>query len=143
MAKKRISKAIKEQVRNRANGICEYCLSQEKFASQSFSIDHVLPEIEGGKGILENLSLACQGCNNFKYTKTNAKDFNSGKMVRLFNPRNDKWLDHFKWNENFTVIIAVSPIGRVTIDALNLNRESLLNQRSLYRAFGIHPPDII
>ena len=81
MAKGKISKFDKSKVRLRANGLCEYCMSQEKYATHSFSIDHIIPESKGGTSGLENLCLACQGCNNYKYTKTHSIDQQSGERV--------------------------------------------------------------
>lgn len=60
--------------------------------------------------------------------------------VPLFNPRQDKWATHFRWNDRFTVIIGLTDVGRATVKALQLNRENLINQPIVYRAFGIHPP---
>jgi 5-methylcytosine-specific restriction endonuclease McrA len=63
---------VRQFVTDRALGCCEYCMSQEKYASQSFSIEHIFPVVLGGETDFENLSLACQGCNNFKFTKVSA-----------------------------------------------------------------------
>jgi hypothetical protein len=115
-------------------------MSQEKYSSQSFSLEHIFPKIFGGTDDLVNLALACQGCNNFKFIKIKLFDKITNTEVSLFNPRQDNWQDHFKWNSNFTVVIGLTPSGRVTVEALQLNRENLINQRIVYRAFGIHPP---
>ena len=131
---------LRQLVTERAYGCCEYCMSQEKYSSQSFSLEHILPKIFGGTDDLVNLALACQGCNNFKFIKIKLFDKITNTEVSLFNPRQDNWQDHFQWNSNFTVIIGLTPSGRVTVEALKLNRENLINQRIVYRAFGIHPP---
>lgn len=60
--------------------------------------------------------------------------------MKLFHPRLDKWTTHFKWNENYTVIISLTAKGKVTVQTLKLNRPYLINQRVVYRAYGIHPP---
>jgi hypothetical protein len=127
-------------VTTRAFGCCEYCMSQEKYASQSFSIEHIIPQILGGTSDFENLALACQGCNNFKYTKLTALDNETSNVVTLFNPRQHKWTEHLQWNNHFTVVIGITPIGRATVKALQLNRDNLINQRIVYRAYGVHPP---
>jgi hypothetical protein len=131
---------LRQLVTERAYGCCEYCMSQEKFSSQSFSLEHIFPKILGGVDDLVNLALACQGCNNFKFTKIKVFDKETNTDVLLFNPRQHKWYEHFKWNDNFTVVVALTPIGSVTIRELQLNRDNLINQRIVYRAFGIHPP---
>ena len=91
---------------------------------------------------MENLALACQGCNNHKYTKTEARDPISGALVPLFNPRLQLWSDHFVWSGDFMRILGTTPLGRATVEALRLNRSGLLNLRELLYAAGEHPlPD--
>ena len=135
-----VSPKIRKYVTTRALGCCEYCMSQEKYASQSFSIEHIFPAVLGGDDDVENLALACQGCNNFKFTKLQAIDNETDTHVPLFNPRKDRWVEHFEWNNHFTAIIGITPVGRATIKALQMNRDNLINQRIVYRAYGIHPP---
>jgi len=132
---------LRKRVNQRAKGCCEYCMSQEKFESSSFSIEHIVPKSKGGTNDFENLAFSCQGCNNFKFTKLTAVDPITKTIVPLFNPRKDNWTDHFEWNENFSVILGKTPIGRAMIIALKMNREFLINQRIVYRAYGIHPPE--
>jgi hypothetical protein len=40
-----INYEAKQNVYKRANGCCEYCLSQARYSTQSFSIDHIIPVI--------------------------------------------------------------------------------------------------
>jgi 5-methylcytosine-specific restriction endonuclease McrA len=74
MPDKRATAEQRQAVLERANGCCEYCKSQARFATQSFSIEHIIPHRASGPTSLDNLALACQGCNNHKYTKTEALD---------------------------------------------------------------------
>lgn len=67
MPEGRIGADLREQVSVRANSCCEYCRSQARYATQAFSIEHILPRVQGGATSLDNLALACQGCNNHKY----------------------------------------------------------------------------
>jgi HNH endonuclease len=138
--KNAIPAGIRRLVEERASGCCEYCLSQQAFATHRFSIDHVIPPHFGGSNELENLALACQGCNNYKYTHLWAQDPLTETYQRLYHPRIDLWAEHFQWNENFSVIIGITPIGRATVHALRLNRDSLIKQRIIYRFYGVHPP---
>lgn len=140
MPKKRIASKQRKIIIDRANGCCEYCRSQARFALYSFSIDHIIPLSKGGSSTLDNFALACQGCNNFKYNKTEALDPISNKMVTLYNPRQQLWYDHFGWNYDFTIIIGTSPTGRATVEALKLNRESLINLRRILYQLRKHPP---
>jgi len=83
----------RESVRYRAHGLCEYCRSQERFATQSFAVEHITPVQAGGSSDPDNLAFACQGCNNHKYTRIEAVDPVTAKVVALFHPRRDRWRD--------------------------------------------------
>ena len=125
---------------DRAGNCCEYCCSQANFATQSFSVEHILPISRDGETVLDNLALACPGCNGHKYNKTEAPDPTDGVLVPLFHPRQHSWSEHFGWNEDFTLMIGLSPIGRATVEALRLNREGVVNMRRVLFALGLHPP---
>lgn len=134
------SSKLREQVTKRAKGCCEYCMSQEKYSSSPFSIEHIIPSKKDGSNKMTNLALACQGCNNHKYIKLTGIDPKTQNIVKLFHPRKDEWNLHFEWNENYTVVIGKTPKGRASIVSLKLNRPFLINQRIVYRAYGVHPP---
>ena len=80
MAGKRIRGRQREAVVERARGCCEYCRSQERFATGPFSVEHIQPRDLGGTDALDNLALACQGCNNFKYNTIEAPDPETGDL---------------------------------------------------------------
>jgi len=140
MPESRVTAQQKKTVAERARGRCEYCASQARFAVQPFSVEHIIPKSQGGQTTLGNLALACQGCNNYKYTKTEGRDPVSGESVPLYHPRQQQWRDHFAWNDDFTLVIGLTPIGRATIEALQLNRDGLVNLRRILYAMGEHPP---
>ena len=139
MTTQRPSASDRDTVKHRARGCCEYCLSQEDFSPDSFSIEHVTPRKSGGTNDLDNLAFSCQGCNNRKFTATSACDPLTGEGVPLFHPRKDRWLDHFSWDEDFTQIIPLTPTGRATALRLELNRPGVVNLRRALRAIGEHP----
>jgi hypothetical protein len=128
------------EVRARARLTCEYCRGQERFGMQSFSLEHIQPVQTGGSDDLANLALACQGCNNHKYTRTQGRDPATGETVDLFHPRQDLWQDHFIWSNDFTRIVGLTPAGRATVEILKLNRPGLVNLRRVLYAAGEHPP---
>lgn len=107
---------------------------------QSFSAEHIVPRSQGGATALENLAFACQGCNNHKYNKTQGRDPVTEQLVSLFHPRQQRWGDHFTWNDDFTLVIGLTPTGRATVETLCLNREGLVNLRRILYAAGEHPP---
>ncbi len=137
----RPSVSIKKNVIERASGLCEYCKSPSDFSPQSFSIEHIYPISAGGQSNLDNLAYACQGCNNHKYTKTEGIDPLSNIEAALFHPRQDNWSTHFGWVEGGLKIIGLTKTGRTTVKELQLNRENLLNLRSLLLLADMHPPE--
>lgn len=139
MPEARFSRAVRRAVRARAAEICEYCRSQERFAAQAFSVEHIIPLEAGGGDAEDNLALACQGCNNHKYTKVAAIDPVTAELVSLFHPRCERWQSHFIWTHDFTMIVGLTPTGRATVDALRLNRSGLVNLRRVLVLAGEHP----
>lgn len=55
----------REEIGARDGGQCVYCAS-----TKTLVLDHVVPVIQGGKGVLENLVLACKSCNSGKAGRT-------------------------------------------------------------------------
>jgi hypothetical protein len=140
MSGEHIPAALKREVWDLARGICEYCRSQARFSMQPLSVEHVIPRSRNGPTSLENLAVACQGCNNHKYNRAHVHDPVSGALVPPFNPRTQVWLDHFAWNDDASLVLGLTPVGRATVDALRLNREGLINLRRVLFAAGEHPP---
>ena len=131
---------LRNSVKKRANGICEYCRIPEKFSPQPFCFEHIFPKAFGGKTSSENLAFACQGCNAFKATRIEFEDEITNQNVKLFNPRESIWSEYFTWNEDFTEIIGITAQGRATIKALKMNRLGLINLPRVLYATGWHPP---
>ncbi len=136
----RIPPAIRRFVHERAAGCCEYCRSQARFSTEPFVVEHIQPRVQGGATLLENLALACSGCNGHKGRKIEAIDPATGLWVGLFNPRRQQWNDHFSWSDDTTEVVGVSSCGRATLEALNLNRRQLINLRRVLHQAGEHPP---
>ncbi|MEM9887970.1 MAG: HNH endonuclease signature motif containing protein [Bacteroidota bacterium] len=134
------SKKVKAAVAERASHICEYCICPLLLSSSPFSVEHIIPLAKNGSDDIDNLALACQGCNNFKYALTEAIDSITGEYAPLYNPRKDKWNEHFTWSDDFIELLGISPIGRATISKLKLNREGVKNQRKLLKIWNLHPP---
>jgi len=65
-----VPRKLKQTVGERANGCCEYCMSQAKFAVQPFAIEHIRPRCHGGKTMLNNLALACQAATIINITSS-------------------------------------------------------------------------
>lgn len=140
MANSSFTAAQRREIRQRARRCCEYCVSQLEFSPDPFSIEHVIPTAKGGTHDWENVALSCQGCNNRKYTHTEAIDPVTGSMVPLYHPRQHRWGDHFVWSEDFTRMIGITPTGRATIVRLDLNRSGVVNLRAALSLINRHPP---
>ncbi|MBC7776464.1 MAG: HNH endonuclease [Phycisphaerae bacterium] len=140
MAKFRPSAELRRALSEQANGRCEYCQCPEAFSPQIFSVEHVIPQSRGGSDDTQNLAFSCQGCNGFKSIRVDALDPATGKRTTLFHPRLHVWAEHFDWDENGQYIIGLTPIGRVTVALLRLNRDYVVNLRKLLVLAGEHPP---
>ena len=138
----RLSARQRTAVKAQAHSCCEYCRAQEQYSPDSFSVEHIIPLAKGGTNEIGNLAFACQGCNNRKYTNTEAIDPVTGVVVPLYHPRQQTWANHFAWNENFTIIIGLTPTGRATIEKLQLNRTGLVNLRRVLFGIHEHPPTL-
>jgi hypothetical protein len=131
---------LREQVRKRAEYLCEYCQTSEHWQYVRFTLDHVVPVAEGGNEGLENLALACFHCNRRKSNRQTATDPHSGVMVPLFNPRTQLWSEHFCWSTDGLLVLPQTDIGRATVALLELNRERVLGIRRADVEVGRHPP---
>jgi hypothetical protein len=140
MADVQISSIVRQQVIERAKNCCEYCVSQVRFSPDPFSIEHILPRSKGGSDSNKNLAFSCQGCNGHKHTATQAVDPIKGDVTDLYNPRTNLWDEHFIWDENFSIIVGKTAIGRATVMRLRLNREGVVNLRQVLRELDRHPP---
>jgi HNH endonuclease len=126
---------------DRARGRCEYCKCPDDYSLQSFDFDHIFPVSRGGLTSLENLAYACGGCNGYKQAKTLVIDPESSIEVNLYNPRQEHWETHFGWTTDFLEVFGSTAVGRVTIQALKLNRRGVMNIRKLLLLEGKHPPN--
>ncbi len=114
-----MTKELAEGVWRRAGGTCEYCSMPQVFYDAPHQIDHIIALKHGGETVLGNLALSCFHCNTHKGQNIAGLDQESGEVVRLFHPRQDRWSLHFHWNGAF--IEALSAVGRVTINVLEIN----------------------
>jgi hypothetical protein len=140
MSEQHISAALRRLIADRGQHCCEYCRTQAQYSADSFTVDHIIPRSLGGSTTVDNLALCCYGCNQHKSRRTVVADPVTETPVRLFHPRQQRWEAHFAWNDDFTLMLGLTPTGRVTIAALQLNRPGLVNLRRVLYAIGEHPP---
>lgn len=137
-----IPEAIRQQVRERAGDRCEYCLSHQAYTMGRLQIDHILPLAQDGSDDEDNLCLACELCNQYKWAKTHAVDPETEQIVALFNPRQQHWSEHFTWSSDGAEIVGLTSCGRATVIALNLNNQLAVTVRRNWIKAGWHPPKI-
>jgi 5-methylcytosine-specific restriction endonuclease McrA len=87
----------RQRVVQRAGYRCEYCGYPQEASPIPLEVDHIIPQAKGGRTTLTNLALACRRCNQHKGTKTTGIDPETQQSVRLFNPRSDRWAEHFQF----------------------------------------------
>jgi hypothetical protein len=135
-----ISKRLRDRIRRQADDRCGYCLSPQKLVLGQLEIEHLLPRALGGKDDEDNLWLACRMCNGYKGKQIKAIDPQTEQPAALFNPRKQKWSEHFMWSEDGSMIIGLTPTGRATVEALQLNNPLALVVRLEWVSAGWHPP---
>src|SRR4051812_16948730 len=134
-----MSRRIEDIVRTRANGICEYCRFPETCSEVPFVLDHIVARQHRGSSAAANLALACAFCNRHKGPNVGGIDPRTRRHTRLFNPRKDRWRDHFKWRSE--TVIGLTMIGRATIVVLAMNHENQLRVRRALIRDGAFPPE--
>ena len=137
-----ISGRVRKRVQQRAGNRCEYCLSRQELVNSPFEVDHFIPVSRGGTDNEDNLCWACEMCNQFKWARIDAIDPQTGFRARLFNPRQDKWSDHFIWSGEGTAIVGLTEVGRATVSALKMNNDLAVTVRKNWCKVGWHPPEV-
>jgi len=105
----------------------------------TFHIEHIAPRAGGGTDDESNLALACPSCNLAKSNRTVAADPDGTLVVPLFHPRTQQWMEHFRW-DGYRVL-GVTPTGRATVSAFELNGDRRLRIRKAEVGFDLFPPD--
>jgi hypothetical protein len=124
-----IDAGLRELVRVRAGGRCEYCRISERFTLAGHEIDHVIAIKHGGLTVPENLALCCTICNRYKGSDIASIDPETGELTALFHPRADRWDDHYRLRGG--EIVALTARGRATSRILRLNRAERIAERRL------------
>ena len=103
-------------------------------------IEPIIPLVSGGSSTADNLCLARYRCNEFKGSRTEAADPRDGKLTLLFHPRLQRWSEHFTWRGHGDTKDGLTSCGRITIEALRLNNDWIVQARRLWMLVGLHPP---
>ena len=105
-------------------------------------VDHIVPVSAGGETVSDNLCLSCVSCNSYKLNFQTGQDPDSQLEARLYDPRNDRWEEHFRWSDDSSEIVGLTSVGRATIRRLNINQPRMLIARREWKKTGLHPPKI-
>lgn len=119
--------ALRQLVRRRAAGVCEYCGLRQEQEPLPFHLEHILARQHGGADTPDNLAVACHHCNLHKGPNLSGVDPETDVLSRLFNPRQDKWEVHFLQADG--AVVGLTPIGRTTVRLLRMNEDGRLQLR--------------
>jgi hypothetical protein len=105
---------------------CEYCRLPQLAVELAFHLEHITARQHGGATELDNLALACRWCNLKKGPNLAGVDPKNGAIVRLFHPRLDSWMEHFRFRlvrgaEGRIELEGLSAEGRATVGVLGFN----------------------
>ncbi|MEM6769012.1 MAG: HNH endonuclease signature motif containing protein [Bacteroidota bacterium] len=136
MSKTYIPVILRRQITEAADNCCEYCRVPRAVAFASYHIDHIISEKQGGKTVFSNLALACRLCNLSKGSSIAAYHEYKEALIRLYNPRKDRWTAHFYFRSS-GMIVPRTEIGQGTIKVLNLNDLNRVDVRRVLIGRGI------
>lgn len=131
--------SLRRFVAARAGGVCEYCLIHDDDTFFGCQIEHVISEKHGGATREENLAHACPFCNSHKGTDIGSISARTGLLVRLYNPRIDRWGENFALSNDRVTIQALTEIGEVTVKLLQLNHPDRILERQELAKLGRYP----
>lgn len=134
-----ISPAIRQQVANRANNVCEYCLIAEEDSYFRHQVEHIISLKHGGSSNLENLALACVFCNRNKGSDVAALVPETQIAVRFYDPRSDRWSDHFRIDGVFIALLTDS--AEATIRILQMNHSDQIIEREILAKRDNYPSE--
>jgi hypothetical protein len=126
-------------ISERANHRCEYCQAPEVVFNFPFEVEHILPLFRQGTNDEENLALACRSCNLRKGNRTSGTLGETDTEIRFFNPREDRWNEHFQVDLLSGQILGLTPIGEVTTTYLEMNSAPQLTARQIWIRMGLFP----
>lgn len=136
-----LSKTLRKRVAAAARHRCGYCQTDQRVSGAQMHVEHIVPRALGGNSQESNLWLSCAWCNSYKGITVETRDPDTGTKVPLFNPRSQRWTEHFTWDREAIRIIGLTPTGRATVSALNLNNPFIVPARRLWVIAGWHPPE--
>ncbi len=102
---------------------CGYCGVSEAQVGAELTFDHFRPQSQGGTDDAADLVYACHACNEFK-----GDYWTENSDTRLLHPLTDDLAQHVFEEANGT-LRALTTLGQVYVERLQLNRAALVAQR--------------
>ena len=102
---------------------CGYCGVPEAQVGAELTFDHFRPQSQGGTDDPANLVYACHACNEFK-----GEYWTEDSGTRLLHPLTDNLTEHVAEETNGK-LRALTVLGQVYLDQLQLNRSALVEHR--------------
>ncbi len=137
-----MSRYVNEELRRlviaRAGNLCEYCLADVLATFYGGEMDHIIGVKHGGPTEADNLAHTCQPCNRCKGSDLCSINWQTGELVRLFNPRIDQWAEHFTLDG--AEIKPLTVIGEMTVRILDFNDADRIEEREGWIEEGSYPP---
>lgn len=132
--------STRELVWGRASGRCEFCrIHHDDEPFYRLHVDHIVPKQHGGTDDPDNLALACHHDNEHKGTNLSSVDPETGKVVRLFHPRSQRWSRHFRFEG--PLIVGRTKCCRATVAVLAPIAPDRVELRAALIAADEFPPD--
>jgi len=131
-----ISAELRRQVAIRAAYVCEYCLIHEADTFFGCQVDHIISEKHGGLTEADNLAYACTFCNLHKGSDIASVTLQN-KLTRFFNPRTDKWSEHFALSN--ALLVSLTDIGEATARVFQFNNAERILERQALIDVGRYP----
>lgn len=132
-----IGAELRRKVVARSEEICEYYLIAEEDTFFGCEADHIISEKHGGRTDAENLAYSCVCCNQAKGSDIGSIHWPTEQFVRFYNPRTDRWADHFELVGSR--IEGLTPIGVVTTRILGFNSVERILERQTLQSLGRYP----
>lgn len=133
-----MDESLRLLVFDRAGQRCEYCRMPMAYDVLPFQVDHIRPQKHRGQTTADNLALTCYNCNAHKGPNLAGIDSETDAMTPLFDPRQHHWAEHFAWDD--AQLRGLTPIGRVTVEVLNVNDADRVEIRRELITAGLFPP---
>jgi HNH endonuclease len=124
-------------VSERAGHRCEYCRVLAYLSAFDYHIEHIIGLQHGEPNTINNLVYCCSICNWKKGPNISTILEFGGAIIPLFNPRTQKWFEHFEVENGY--IKPLTLIGEATVKLLELNQPNKIDERCEMEITGFYP----